>query len=55
MMGDLQAIDPLHVVNGKVASAAEGVPPNSQVTNSESWHHVFAAVTCVLITTFWDR
>jgi len=35
MMGDQQAIDPPHVVNGKGTSAAHGVTPTSHVTNSE--------------------
>ena len=34
VVGD-QALDPPHLVNSKGTSAAEGVPPDSQVTNSE--------------------
>jgi hypothetical protein len=55
MVGDQRAIDPPHAVNGKTTSAVRGVPPNSHVTNSEGWHHVSAADTGVLSTTFCDR
>ena len=55
MMGDQQAIDPPHVLNCKGTSAANEDPPNGHLTNRESLHHVPAADTCVLSTTFCDR
>ena len=53
-VGDQQAINPPHFVNGKGTSAAHIVPPNSHVTNSEGCHLVSAADTCVHSTTFCD-